>query len=122
MFFRLPSPLLPGTYPIDPADGTALFAFGDDATSITLPESPATTDFDAWVAEIPSLHRFLSVVGSVTIVRIDSAALQGVFSLSATDLATGLPVLIPDGVFSVGSTSAVRSGGSWGGIKAQYRD
>jgi len=32
-----------------------------------------------------------------------------------------MPVLIPDGIFSVGTTVSVESE-SWGGIKAPYRD
>jgi len=121
LFLRLPAPIVPGTYSIDLVNYTAVFAFVDDATAVDLPDDITTTDFDTWVAAIQSSHKFLSAVGSITIAQIDPGTLQGMFALTATDLVTGMPVLIPDGIFSVGTTTAVESG-SWGGIKALYRE
>jgi len=121
LFLRLPAPILPGTYAIDLANHSALFAFVDDATAVVLPTDLTTTDFDTWVNAIQAPHKLLSAVGSITIAQVDGGSLQGMFSLTTTDLATGLPVLVPNGIFSVGTATSVESG-SWGGIKALYRD
>lgn len=121
LFLRMPAPVAPGTYPVDKAGYTARFGFVDDATAVVLPADLTTTDFDTWVSAIQAPHKFLGVLGYITLTQVEAGLLQGMFSLTATDAVTGLPVLVPDGIFSVGTTVSV-DGASWGGIKAGYRE
>jgi hypothetical protein len=121
LFLRMPAPLVPGTYPIDLAGYTALFGFVDDATAVDLPDDLTTTDFDTWVNAIQASHKFVGAMGYITLATVETDLLQGMFSITATDAGSGLPVLIPDGIFSLVTTVSVDSE-TWGGIKAGYRD
>jgi hypothetical protein len=118
LFLRGPAPLAPGTFAVDPLD-SVLFAFVDDAAAVVLPEDLSTSDIDAWARSIPATRRLLGTAGTIRLAVADSGRLQGLFSLTAMDVSSGLPVLVPDGIFSLGATSPVGDA-SWGSVKAGY--
>jgi hypothetical protein len=79
-------PLQPGTYPVSPQTGSALYVFIDDAVSVALPDTLDTPTIIQWFQDLPAAHKFVSVTGSITVSTASADTLAGTFLGTATDI------------------------------------
>ncbi|HOX27312.1 MAG TPA: FlgD immunoglobulin-like domain containing protein [Candidatus Krumholzibacteria bacterium] len=73
-------PLVPGSYPVDAAGGTAVFGFIDDATELALPDSLDQATIRRWLETMTAAHKQISISGSIQILAVNADTLRGTFS------------------------------------------
>lgn len=121
ILLRSTSPFAPGVYPVDPIGYTAIYGFVDDASSVTVPEHPDTTNWQAWVAGIVADHKFVSGSGAITLTIVTDLLIEGTFSGIGGEFGGGMMVAFNNGHFSIDPEPLAVGNNSWGSIKGLYR-
>jgi hypothetical protein len=121
LLIRSPDPIVPGSYPVDPLNGTCAFAFVDDAVSFAVPTDPASADWQAWFDQLLASRKFVGATGAVTITSVGSERIAGSFSGLSLEYGTNVPIGVSGGTFEVTGALPVEPA-TWGGVKADYRD
>ncbi len=118
---RKPGATLPvGSYPIDVAGRTVLFAYVDELAGFTVPGAADLADPAAWLAGLRYGHLFLAVTGTVRLTALDQVTMAGTFSGTAAD--TGLMIIsVSNGTFALEGMDVPVEASSWGDLKAAYR-
>jgi len=121
LLIRSPDPIVPGSYPVDPLNGTCAFAFVDDAVSFAVPTDPASADWQAWFEQLLASRKFVGATGAVTITSVGSERIAGTFSGLSLEYGTNVPIGVSGGSFEITGATPVEPT-SWGSVKADYRD
>lgn len=121
VFLRSVTPFAPGVYPVNPTTYSAIFGFVDDATSITIPQFPETTNWQAWVAGIIASHKLLSASGAIVLTSISDTLIEGTFSGIGGEFGGGVLASFTNGIFSLNPQPLAVESTSWSSVKALYR-
>jgi len=101
-------PLVPGSYPVSPTTGTAVFGFIDDATEFDLPDTLDQATVLQWLQDLPADHKLVSLSGSIQIAAVSADTLRGTFSGLTADLDNALFLVnVTQGQFALSGADPV---------------
>jgi hypothetical protein len=112
--------ILPGDYPVDPADLTAVFAFLDDVMDFDFPIEPTVESLRLWIVGLAADFVMLGYEGTIHLDQADAGLLEGTFTGRMTD--GGFPTAdVSAGEFRLEGVGVPNATAAWGDVKAIFR-